>query len=81
MWERLGWVRVVARYTRLLVESEKRGAQVTLAGEVRQLEDRLGLTPMAMKRLEWVIVEDEVAEQRQTQSNVRRLRAVDPAAV
>lgn len=80
MWERLGWVRVVARYVRLVVEAEKRDAQVTLAGEVRQLEDRLGLTPMAMKRLEWSIVEDEVAVQRQAVSDVRRLRAVDPAA-
>lgn len=81
MWERLGWIRVVARYVRLVVEAEKRKAQVTLAGEVRQLEDRLGLTPMSMKRLEWEIVTDEVAEHRAEKLDVRRLRAVDPAVV
>jgi len=54
-WERLGWSRVVARYTRLLLEAEKADAPVTLLGEVRQLEDRLGLSPMAMRRLQWEI--------------------------
>jgi hypothetical protein len=54
-WEELGWIRLVARYAKLLIESEKRDAKVTLLGEVRQLEDRLGLSPMAMKRLQWEI--------------------------
>lgn len=57
-WERLGWTRVVARYCRLVIESEKRTAPVSLAGEVRQLEDRLGLTPMSMLRLRWEVVDD-----------------------
>lgn len=81
-WERLGWTRTVARYCRFLVASEKRDATSTLLGEVRQLEDRLGLTPMSMLRLRWEIVEDEVAAQRADRpaasGEVRqRIRAVE----
>lgn len=71
-WGELGWMRSVARYVRLCVLAEEPDAPVTLAGEVRQMEDRLGLSPMAMRRLEWVVdevesgavVEDEVARRR-----------------
>jgi hypothetical protein len=56
-WRALGWTRVVARYTLLLLEAEKPDTVVALLSEVRQLEDRLGLTPMAMKRLQWEIAE------------------------
>lgn len=59
-WENMGWTRVVARYARLLTVAEKRGTTgAVLLGEVRQLEDRLGLTPMAMLRLRWEVVSDE----------------------
>lgn len=54
-WESLGWTRVVARYTKLVLLSESSKASAHMLGEVRQLEDRLGLTPMAMKRLQWEI--------------------------
>jgi hypothetical protein len=64
-WKRLGWTRVVARYARLLLEAEQPEASVARLGEVRRLEDRLGLAPMAMLRLRWEIAADEVAEQRQ----------------
>jgi hypothetical protein len=57
-WEKLGWTRVVARYAKLLLVSEQPDAKVTLLAEVRQLEDRLGLSPMAMKRLQWEIREE-----------------------
>jgi hypothetical protein len=67
-WEELGWVRTVARYCRLVLEAEKRDAKVTLLGEVRQMEDRLGLSPMAMLRLRWRIDADGVTH-----------RAEDPA--
>jgi len=56
-WEELGWTRLVARYCRLLLEAEKPAATAALLGEVRQLEDRLGLSPMAMKRLQWETAE------------------------
>ena len=62
-WESLGWTRVVARYAKLLVVAEGDDAPVTLLGEVRQLEDRLGLTPMAMKRLAWEIDDCQEADE------------------
>lgn len=62
-WEALGWTRVVARYALLVLDAEKPDATGALLAEVRQLEDRLGLSPMAMKRLQWeiaaILVEDE----------------------
>ena len=62
-WERLGYFRVVARYS-LLLELAEAGAAAPIQGEVRQLEDRLGLTPKAMRMLLWEITSDEVAEKR-----------------
>lgn len=56
-WEALGWTRVVARYTRIAVYAEV-GSTAALLSEVRQLEDRLGLNPMSMKRLQWEIVDE-----------------------
>ncbi len=78
-WEQLGYLRVVARYCRALVRAEKAKAPIGLMGEVRQLEDRLGLTPMSMLRLQWEIAGDELEERREeSHGNVRkRLRAVD----
>lgn len=63
-WADLGWVRVVARYTVLVLLAERPGAPVALLAEVRQLEDRLGLTPMAMRRLQWEIGDEAVVESR-----------------
>lgn len=71
-WERLGWTRTVARYCRVMVEAERRNASAALLAQVTSLEDRLGLTPKAMRLLLWEIVSDEVEEQRQQSSNVRR---------
>lgn len=80
-WERLGWSRVVARYAAVLQVSEE-GMSVGLLGEVRQLEDRLGLSPMAMLRLRWEISSDEVAEKRTEKAPAatsarRRLKVAD----
>jgi len=65
-WEKLGMTRVVARYCRILVEAESSVAAAAKGAreEARQLEDRLGLTPKAMRLLLWVISEDEVSEKR-----------------
>lgn len=77
MWERLGWLRVVARYARVLLEAEERDAAPMARAEARQLEDKLGLTPKAMRLLLWEVVADEVAERRETTAGVRkRIRAV-----
>jgi hypothetical protein len=82
-WERLGagTVRVVARYVVLLAEADV--GEPKAAMEVRQLEDRLGLSPLAMLRLRWEVATDEVAEQRTAREADakpnRRLRVVDGA--
>jgi hypothetical protein len=46
--------------------------------EARHLEDRLGLTPKAMRLLMWTVASDEVAEKRQeTSAGARgRIKAV-----
>ena len=62
-WEQFGWTRVVARYAKLLVAAERTNATAALLAEVRQLEDRLGLSPMAMRRLQWEIEAVAVEEQ------------------
>jgi len=67
-WEELAIHRTVARYALLLQQAEKPSAPASLHNEVRQLEDRLGLTPMAMLRLHWVMSPDEVGEKRATSS-------------
>lgn len=80
-WERLGWVDVVARYARQLVVAERRNPPVTVLSEVRQLEDRLGLTPLAMLRLRWEIAPDEVAAARGDRAGAEAAAAArDPRA-
>lgn len=86
-WERLGGGhrRVVARYVRCQVAAEEVDAPASLRAEVRQLEDRLGLSPMSMRRLQWTIAPDEVGQARADRdaagdapaTSPRRLRAVD----
>ncbi|MEK9644214.1 MAG: hypothetical protein VW547_01580 [Alphaproteobacteria bacterium] len=72
----------MARYVRLCIEAEQPGAKITLSGECRQMEDRLGLSPMAMLRLRWKIDDDEVADARSVRSEPRaRLKVVAPDAV
>lgn len=79
-WERQGWTRTVARYARVLTAAE--ALDKDAMAEARQLEDRLGLTPKAMKLMLWEIVEDETADKRDQQEQLggRRLRAVDAEA-
>jgi hypothetical protein len=80
-WEQHGWTRTVARYARLTVAAEIPDAPSSLLAEVRQLEDRLGLSPMAMRRLLWQVDDrDEIADRRPAaQAPKRRLAAVDRA--
>ena len=54
-WEEMGWVRTVARYARITVAAEKPRAIAAVMSEARQLEDRLGLNPKAMRSLGWEI--------------------------
>lgn len=76
-WERLGWTRVVARYVHILTLcGNPESMTAALLGEARQMEDRLGLTPMSMLRLRWEIAADEVAEQRAATPKKARRRLV-----
>lgn len=80
-WERLGWTRTVARYVRLLVEAEQPDADTTLRAETRQLEDRLGLTPMAMLRLRWDVGDPEKGTEVGTEPVVTEKPAEKPKLV
>ncbi len=79
-WEREGHIDFVARLLALrhdFVNGEGNAAGVS--GEMRQLEDRLGLNPKALLGLRWRIVADEVATARATRSGEsarERLRTV-----
>lgn len=61
-WEQLGWPRDVAQYVRWKVLGEL--GDLDAAKEARQLSDRLGLTPLAMLRLRWEIVDEDQAAER-----------------
>jgi hypothetical protein len=61
-WERMLYTREVAKYVRYTVLGEL--GDLDAAKEARQFSDRLGLNPMALLRLRWQIVEDEVAAKR-----------------
>lgn len=83
-WERLGWTRDVAQYVRHKVMAEL--GDMDGAREARQWSDRLGLSPMAMLRLRWEVVADEVTARRETKTAAprsarARLKVVDPGAV
>lgn len=72
-WERLGWTRTVARYVKVLGYCENpESVTVGLLGEARQMEDRLGLSPMSMLRLRWEIASDEVAEKRESKRPAKK---------
>ncbi|MFB6873751.1 hypothetical protein [Streptomyces sp. NPDC056323] len=84
-WERLRWLRTVARYVRFEVRAET--GDLKAGAEARLLEDRLGLSPQAMLRLRWEVAPDEVAEQRGERTTRtakktarQRLRVVDPGS-
>jgi hypothetical protein len=71
-WERLGWTRTVARYCRAMLAAEARDASPALLAQVTAMEDRLGLTPKAMRLLLWDVAPNEVEERRQSGSAARR---------
>lgn len=76
-WEQLGWTRTVARYCRVMVVAEGVDASAAILAQATALEDRLGLTPKAMRLLLWEITEDEVSNKRESKSNARqRVKAV-----
>lgn len=79
MWERTHAHREVAAYVRHSIAAELGSEKA--APEARQLSDRLGLTPLALKRLEWEIAPTAEAKAEVAPvANLRRLRAVDPVS-
>jgi len=84
-WERMRSEREVAMYVRWSIKAESLDRDA--ASEARQLADRLGLNPKALRTLMWNIPGDEVAEQRNSReqggtaakgtTRSRRIRAVD----
>lgn len=70
-----GTTRTIARYCRLSLIAEDPNAPATIHGEVRQLEDRLGMTPMSMRRLMWDIAADETAGKREGKAEEQGVRA------
>lgn len=76
-WERLGWTRDVAQYARHKVLGEL--GELAHAVEARQWSDRLGLNSLALLRLRWQVVADELAAARATPRPPTRLLAVDVA--
>lgn len=70
-WERHELGLAVARYCRVLALFEAGSMSPQVLTECRQLEDRLGLNPMAMLRLRWEVTADELAERRPAASTAR----------
>jgi hypothetical protein len=81
-WVRMHIDMTIALYVRvsLAVENEAKNnvATAQTLNSMTAMQDRLGLNPQALKRLEWEIVADEVEEQREAAPSRRRLKAVDP---
>lgn len=50
------------RLARLLDRDEKGEATATMLAEIRQLEDRFGLSPLARRRLEWEVSQSKGTE-------------------
>ena len=61
-WERAGWTREVAQYVRWEARAEQ--GDLDAAKEARQRGDRLGLTPLAMLRLRWKVMNEEGGAER-----------------
>lgn len=82
--ERCGSARVAVRYCRMLAQCEAGPGSATLL-VVRQLEDRSGLSPIAMAWLRWVVADpkgdhptDEASLADQDPAVLGRRRRVSP---
>ncbi len=70
-WEEMGWTRQIARYVVSCVKAEAPGGTAAMLSETRQMEDRLGLTPMAMRKLFWEM--EPEAEENSTAAGVTHI--------
>lgn len=75
MWEHCGDEYLVARYLvlRNLIQHPKGASQIqaTALAQLKQLEDALGLTPLARLKLCWEIVDEELEGQSESLSSVK----------
>lgn len=74
-WARLGLGvrRILARY---VVLQRKATTDPAVSAECRQLETSLGISPLAMLRLQWVVAADELEERREEPGEGRSIRLV-----
>lgn len=63
MWEKSNSAMQVANYLLIRMTAQKAlfagEPNAALLAEMRQIEDRLGLSPMAMRRMQWEIAESD----------------------
>jgi hypothetical protein len=69
------------RLARLVDQCGRGEATAAALGEVRQLEDRFGLSPLARRRLQWEIAQAGQQAQGRPLAPIRRIRAVDPTEI
>lgn len=86
-WEKLHLERIVARYCRILVEAECGGTRKSVEGDeetyvesraitaarqaAQNMEDRLGLSPLSMRRLQWEVEAPPAAAEEKKGDDVR----------
>ena len=73
MWASMHIERVIARYVMVACLAEET-QQAGLLTEVRQMEDRLGLTPLSLQKLQWKIEhrEEQPADTSQSEESKER---------
>ena len=73
MWASMSIERVIARYVMVACLAEQT-QQAGLLTEVRQMEDRLGLTPLSLQKLQWKIEhhDNQPADTSQTEESKER---------
>ena len=73
MWASMHIERVIARYVMVTCLAEET-QQAGLLTEVRQMEDRLGLTPLSLQKLQWKIEhqEEQPADTSQSEESKER---------
>src|SRR5699024_12072629 len=73
MWASMHINHVIARYVMVTCLAEET-QQAGLLAEVRQMEDRLGLTPVSLRKLQWKIEHQDVLPADTSQSEESRER-------
>ena len=80
MWASMHIEHVIARYVMVTCLAEQT-QQAGLLTEVRQMEDRLGLTPLSLQKLQWKIEHQDVLPTDTSQSEESKERWADRKSV